>query len=868
MTKNTAKRRIWLSATAVIITVALVLSCALAAFLYTRTSDAGTDNIAEGGEDNNELIGVYNSDSYGKPNDGNSIPSDAYAIGSESALWSFLSSTSTYGYLTAPFSITSKPSVKSGRVLGNGKTLDGNGNTITLAYNTNTDIVNSNNGREDVNNRVIPDGLAAGSTGQATMNFRGQTVYGLSDLISVNYGTIKNLKVTVGGANAMIYTQDLSEWANTSMGAVCGINAGTIENVAVSINQAYGFLGSYNCWDTNFWGSQVEDRLYYSGIVAVGGVTGLNTGTVRAVSVTQNANFGSFKQIDKEQDNFKINSGIVGGIAAINDGGTINGAHYTWASGSLNNFQRHYYTSYTGLIVGVARLSDGKITIGTTNESIGVGSINNVSFNVDTGLTVNGEAHYKDGNNWPGVGNYTGIIGGSLTSDSTLNSKINVLVSAGSNTLTDFSSRADFAAYNVTKLNGSTTAASADITVLGYTSSAIASSDYLRYVTANASLYGANEENSAVKEIATSGYGTVNYRWDVRNGDTVLAAVVALNGNANTTFYATTVNTWSGNSQQSADKGVLGDVNDYTSAGAGANHPTNGTYADISAFGGNLDRTGGVVNLILHYRVNDFGSTEDFEAFVGVNESFGTTYAYANAMLVQNNHTVDNGLYSGSRMLRSWKTIDGIDNTKTITVTDANNNAVNVDGINAISDFIAVNRGVIKRINVTFSGSRGTILADTDTAFGYVAGANYGTISSVAVSFGEITINGNSANAWYALGGVIGYNVGTSEAVTANVTGNLSIAGTAKQTYLGGIIGVNNGAGTLQTAVLNGNSGVTVQATANSTYGNYVGGFIGAGVNSGSVSTEGNVLTLTQTQTNPFSNWLYSAKIRVQANAN
>ena len=868
MTKNTAKRRIWLSATAVIITVALVLSCALAAFLYTRTSDAGTGNIAQEGDTESELTGAYNADAYGTPNDGNSIPSGAYPIGSESELWSFLSSTSTYGYLTASFSIGSKPSVYNSRTLGSTKTLDGNGKTITLAYNTNTDIVNSNNGREDVNNRVIPDGLAAGSTGQATVNFRGQTVYGLSDLISVNYGTIKNLKVTVGGANAMIYTQDLSEWANTSMGAVCGINAGTIENVAVTINKDYGFLGSYNCWDTNFWGSQVEDRLYYSGIVAVGGVTGLNTGTVRAVSVTQNANFGSFKQIDKEQDNFKINSGIVGGVAAINDGGTINGAHYTWSGGSLNNFQRHYYTSYTGLIVGVARLSNGEIKVGTTNESIGVGSINNVSFNVNTGLTVNGEAHYKDGNNWPGVGNYTGMIGGSLTSDATLNTPINVLVSAGSNVLTNFSSRADFAAYDVAKLNGSTTAASADITVLGYTSSAIASSDYLRYVTANASLYGANEENSAVKEIATSGYGTVNYRWDVRNGYTVLAAVVALNGSANTTFYATTVNTWSGDSQQSADKGVLGDVNDYTSAGAGANHPTNGTYADISAFGDNLDRTGGVVNLILHYRVNDFGSTEDFEAFVGVNESFGTTYAYANAMLVQNNHTVDNGLYSGSRMLRSWKTIDGIDNTKTITVTDENNNAVNVDGINAISDFIAVNRGVIKRINVTFSGSRGTILADTDTAFGYVAGANYGTISSVAVSFGEITINGNSANAWYALGGVIGYNVGTSEAVTANVTGNLSIAGTAKQTYLGGIIGVNNGAGTLQTAVLNGNSGVTVQATATSTYGSYVGGFIGAGVNSGSVSTEGNVLTLTQTQTNPFSNWLYSAKIRVQANAN
>lgn len=867
MTKNTAKRRIWLSATAVIITVALVLSCALAAFFYTRTGDAGTGNIAQGGEDNNELIGVYNSDGYGSPNDGNSIPSDAYAIGSESALWSFLSSTSTYGYLTTSFSITSKPSVKSGRSLGSGKTLDGNGNTITLAYNTNTDIVNNNNGRSDVNNRVIPDGLAAGSTGQASVNFRGQTMYGLSDLITVNYGTIKNLKVTVGGANAMIYTQDLSEWANTSMGAVCGINAGTVENVAVTINKDYGFLGSYNCWKSS-WGSQVEDRLYYSGIVAVGGVTGLNTGTIKAVSVTQNANFGSFKQIDKEKDNFKINSGIVGGVAAINDGGTVNGAHYTWSGGSLNNYQRHYYTSYTGLIVGVARLSDGAITIANTGESIAVGSVNNVSFNVNTGLTVNGEAHYKDGNNWPGVGNYTGMIGGSLTSNSTLNSPINVLVSSGSTSLTDFSSRADFAAYDVTKLNGSTTAASADITVLGYTSSAIASSDYLRYVTANASLYGANEENSAVKEIAASGYGTVNYRWDVRSGNTVLAAVVALNGNANTTFYATTVNTWSGNSQQSADKGVLGDVNDYTSAGAGANHPTNGTYADISAFGGNLDRTGGVVNLVLHYRVNDFGSIEDFEAFTGANPTYGTTYAYADALLVQSNHTVDNGIYSGARTLRSWKVIDGLDNSKTITVSGANNNGVASDGINALGDFIAVNRGVIKRINVTFSGSHGTILADSDTAFGYVAGANYGTISSVAVSFGEITINGNSANAWYALGGVIGYNVGTSEAVTANVTGNLSITGSARQAFLGGIIGVNSGAGTLRTAVLNGNSGVTVQATVSSTNGNYVGGFIGAGVNSGSVSTEGNVLTLTQTQANPFSDWLYSAKIRVQANAN
>ena len=79
MTNNAAKRRIWLNATAVIIAVALLLSCAFAAFLYTRTGENPGENTVAGegsvADDNALLNAQYG---YGGRRPGDTAPSGSY----------------------------------------------------------------------------------------------------------------------------------------------------------------------------------------------------------------------------------------------------------------------------------------------------------------------------------------------------------------------------------------------------------------------------------------------------------------------------------------------------------------------------------------------------------------------------------------------------------------------------------------------------------------------------------------------------------------------------------------------------------------------------------------------------------------------
>ena len=281
-----------------------------------------------------------------------------------------------------------------------------------------------------------------------------------------------------------------------------------------------------------------------------------------------------------------------------------------------------------------------------------------------------------------------------------------------------------------------------------------------------------------------------------------------------------------------------------------ASHSTGSpTYVSSNVTYGGLAAIPSAASSAIEYNYSilfrNFADTQAFDAFASVNAGTNFAYAFANALVLDRAHTLDNS-YASARELRSWKTIEG--GLNQITVTGLNNTAVAVDGINALSDFIAVNRGTILNLSIAYSVARGTISAGGNTAYGFISGVNYGTITPAILTTSAVELSGNNADSLLYLGGAVGYNGGSVSGITLNINGSMTISGTAKQTYLGGVIGVNNGAGTLQTAVLNGSYNATVQATAASTYGNYVGGFLGAGVNSGSVSTEGNVLTLTAEQ--------------------
>ena len=141
MTDNAAKRKIVYAVTAAIIAVALLLSCVLTAFFYTRTGGAGTGNTADGGENADENKLLNSQYSYGERLPGDVAPSGSFVmtIASATDLTNFLNSTTyTYGILTQDISLSSsnmsntsgevKPSTD--RTLAEGKTLDGNGHTI------------------------------------------------------------------------------------------------------------------------------------------------------------------------------------------------------------------------------------------------------------------------------------------------------------------------------------------------------------------------------------------------------------------------------------------------------------------------------------------------------------------------------------------------------------------------------------------------------------------------------------------------------------------------------------------------------------------------------------------------------------------
>ena len=878
MTKNTAKRRIWLSATAAIIAVALLLSCVLTAFLYTRTDNTGTGTVAEGeGAEEISATPVY---SYGKPAE--EYTGEYYPITNYNELIGFIGGTTTtlsYGKLMNNITIGSgrEYTPSTGLVLAEGRTLDGNGFTIEANHDPHSNPIKASYSGDGAtvgsDKSTISDWFSYAKRGNdSTATVAGNTTVGVSDIVAVNYGTIKNLTVTVGGSVERVYIAPADNNNNVSMGVIAGINAatGVISNCKVEVNQYYGFVGSYYYVQRIYTWIPIGYRfdkgaISTQGLVSVGGVSGSNLGVIADTQVSLNNNLGVFREYmnfrGEEVPNDSIGTGAVGGVTGINDGGTISGIDLNIsADGRVNNNAWHTSVSYTGGVVGLVNLtgSSQEFSVNGDNKTVRAGVVQNISLNIDGSAAAVSEAHYYSGgrndsgsinsNSYVATGNWTGVIAGmAANEDSTLAQGINILYNSA------YATRGYFRNYASKEFNSSLEFSNADMPLLGKGSSISAT---VNHFTFNAYLSGATAYGSTAtaEELLGSNYSWV---WNTKMNGGIVQSGLLVNMDVKTAYSSTL----EGNAP----------IFYRTYAVSGGSTVYEET-ADSSATDG-LDYAGWLLvdpayssyNIFSEYKLVNFVSTTSLNRFTAENPSGSEGYAYAHKVYLTQAFTLDNAA-NAARVLQNWKTIDG--GLKQITVTGHNNTAVSVDGINALSDFIAVNRGSIINLSIVYSTSRGTISASGNTAYGFVAGVNYGTIAPAVISTSAVELSGTNVTSLLYLGGAVGYNCGSMSGITQNVAGNLTITGTAKQTYLGGIIGVNNGAGTLQTAVLNGNSGVTVQATANSTYGSYVGGFIGAGVNSGSVTTEGNVLTLTQTQTNPFSNWLYSAKIRVQTNAN
>ncbi len=249
-----------------------------------------------------------------------------YRIGSSSDLTTFLSNANIkYGYLATDVTVTSAIDIAE---FASGRTLDGNGYTLTIDKSSSG--LNGLTATSDYNSIY--------TTSKSTNSW--------SLLMRVNKGTVKNLKVKVKASQEYYYTASAATNHDT-FGIIAGINAGTIENVAVEIPAGV----SVKFRDNN--SASPAAGIY------LGAFAGINMGKISYSTVTINGTLALTNDSDQ---------GLLGGIAGVNVGGTI---EYCIAdgSGTLNNGSAAG-NSGVGGIVGAGASTSGK-TIGYLNLTPG-----------------------------------------------------------------------------------------------------------------------------------------------------------------------------------------------------------------------------------------------------------------------------------------------------------------------------------------------------------------------------------------------------------------------------------------------------------------------------------------------------------------
>lgn len=874
--------------------LAVMLACVFAAIFYTRTQDALTPEEVPSGES----ATTFPLD-YGDPVE-DTVPSGATAISNADQLISFINGTASYGYLTTNITLGSWPYTN--RVIESNQTLDGRGKTITIVndrdnldsvYNsqwTGTHIVKSaaqfeqwwgNYGDNSESAKVTLPG--------------GQKAYGVSDLASANYGTIKNLKVVMNGnsADRKDHIVTMREDGHVAMGVISGYNAGSIINCSVTVNDKFGIVPSPYA----VVGQSNIQKVSYQGMTAVGGIAGYNAGNILGSSVSLNADIGIFRsQIQLRTSgvsgygrvlSLSTESSSVGGVAGINDGGTISGINAYGGSCWVYNDAWHNQTSYSGLVVGLGNATATNATYklsGAYNAgvdwTIRPGTINNLTLSwhgnfsfasesyatnattsmvSDHGRAINGQA-------WYAVGTYVGIIGGRLgtsATNTTLANYINVYnTNFGSGRWNynpwalDAFSDGDKSKYTV---NINTASGNRAVPLFGYGDGG---NNYIKTVNAPTARFDGQIKAGNNTNILTQG-ATATYIWSGEVVDGVayagllqnidLNGIADLNGRPHNIYQFEGYAGGTRTSYEGSDN-IYGDD-------LGDSHLLR---LPVYTTGGNID---------LEYRYaltcTTLPDAASLDAFFGVNSGSGFGYAYANAVILNADNTVSGTLApSGSRVFPAWKTFDGQGRQLTFT----SSNAVSGSGaqvttggqtFNAYGDFISVNNGVIN--NVVFrqigGGERAEITGVSgNAAYGNVVGVNNGTMNAVYHNNagGEaLRTVVSTSGAYLALGGVAGINLGTINN-TASIVWNDFQGSAQTGTFVGGVVGLNMGGGTLKNAKIDGVATATMKASRGEAY---LGGVLGLGANgSNGGRTVGGLSVTSSLTSSPFGNWFFAGK--------
>lgn len=879
---------------AAITVLAVALACVFAAIFYTRTQDALTPEDVPSGESATTF-----PLNYGDPVE-NTVPSGATPISNADQLISFINGTASYGYLTTNITLGSWPYTD--RVIDSNQTLDGRGYTIT--------IVNDRDGLDSVYNsqwtgKHIVESAAQfeqwwGNYGDNSESAKvtlpgGQKAYGVSDLASANYGTIKNLKVVMNGnsADRKDHIVTMREDGHVAMGVLAGYNAGSIINCSVTVNDKFGIVPSPYA----VVGESNIQKVSYQGMTAVGGIAGYNAGNILGSSVSLNADIGIFRsQIQLRTSgvsgygrvlSLSTESSSVGGVAGINDGGTISGINAYGGSCWVYNDAWHNQTSYSGLVVGLGNATATNATYKLSGAygagvdwTIRPGTINNLTLswhgdfsfasesyatNATTSMVSN-HGRTINGQDWYAVGTYVGIIGGRLgtsATNTTLANYINVYnTNFGSDRWNynpwalDAFSDGDKSKYTV---NINTASGNRAVPLFGYGDGG---NNYIKTVNAPTARFDGQIKVGNNTDIFTQG-ATATYIWSGEVVDGVayagLLQNIDLNGIADLNGRPHNIYQFEGYAGGTRTS-YKGSDNIY-GADLGDSHLLR---LPVYSTGGNID---------LEYRYaltcTTLPDAASVDAFFGVNSGSGFGYAYANAVILNADNAVSGTVSpSGSRVFPSWKTLDGQGHRLTVT----SSNAVSGPGaqittggqtFNAYGDLISVNNGVIN--NVVFrqigGGERAAISGVSgNVAYGNVVGVNNGTMNAVYHNNagGEaLRTVVSTSGAYLALGGVAGINLGTIND-TASIVWNDFQGSAQTGTFVGGVVGLNMGGGTLKNAKIDGVATATMKASGDEAY---LGGVLGLGANgSNGGRTVGGLSVTSSLTSSPFENWFFAGK--------
>ncbi|MGB8601193.1 MAG: GLUG motif-containing protein [Rhizomicrobium sp.] len=623
---------------------------------------------------------------------------------------------------------------------------------------------------------ALTSDIAAGTYSSAVVTSLSGTIEGLGHTISgltisapttSNVGMVGSVTATGVIRNLILTNTTVTATGKNSVGAMVGINNGTLTNNTVTTPTVTGasFVGGLVGYNGGSMVSNTVTNGTVSGTSTVGGMVGYNHGTFSSGSSSGTVTASSY----------------VGGLVGYNYAGSL-------TLGSASGVVRG--STYVGGLVGYnnSAISSGTSSVSVTGNSY-VGGLagrntsrigdstatGDVSGVTSVGGLVGDNNAYGTISTSYATGNVTGTtdVGGLVGSNYAASSVYKVITSTASGSVSGLTNVGGLVGYN----GGTVSASAASGTVNGGTAvgglvglnfGILATSNFTGTVSGAATVGGLVGQLSGASAVMLSNTMTGTVLGDsivgglIGENDTSISGLLYSTGSVSG---AATVGGLVGLNTGTASGTVSGNVSGGTVVGGlvGYNSGTvsassfTGTITGVSIVGGLVGQLNGVGAALVASTMNGtvLGST-----IVGG--------------LIGENDTSISGLIYNTGSVSGTATVGGLVGLNTGTVT-AGTSSGTVTGTNAVGGLVGTNSGV-----VTASCATGTV-SGTATVGGLVA-INSGIVSS---SYATGTVSGV-----VVLGGLAGMNTGTIADSYAHgaVTSTSTTSGT-----IGGLVGYNNG---------------------------------------------------------------------------